>query len=112
MVREIGREENGLYILTGSTKVQQPQPQPQNSGCVLAVKDGHSDQMPTDVELWHKRLGHASIMSLNKLIVVKSECIANTLNKCTVCPHAKQVRSSFPTSSIQTSACFDTMKSY
>lgn len=68
------------------------QPQLQNNGCVLAVKGSHTGQMSTDVKLCNKRLGCASIKSLNKLITVKTDCITNTLNKYTVCPHAKQVR--------------------
>ncbi|TMW85531.1 hypothetical protein EJD97_022990 [Solanum chilense] len=55
MVRQIGREENQLYILTRSTKVQQPQLQ--NNGCVLSVKGSHAGQMSKDVKLWHKRQG-------------------------------------------------------
>uniref|UniRef100_M1ANP4 Integrase core domain containing protein n=1 Tax=Solanum tuberosum TaxID=4113 RepID=M1ANP4_SOLTU len=86
-VREICREENGLYVLTGSTKLQQPQSQ--NNGCVLAIKDSNTSQVSADVELWHQRIGHAFIRSLNKIISVKIECIANTLNNCTIFPHAK-----------------------
>lgn len=37
-VREIDREENGLYILTGSTKLQQSQ----NNGCGFVVKKSGS----------------------------------------------------------------------
>lgn len=50
---------------------------------------------------------HASTKSLNKVLSIKAEYIAMTLHNCSVCPCAKQVRNSFPTSSIQTSACFE-----
>ncbi|KAH0706889.1 hypothetical protein KY289_011965 [Solanum tuberosum] len=43
-VREIGREENGLYILTGNTNVQH-----ENSGCALAVKEDNIYGISEDV---------------------------------------------------------------
>lgn len=100
-VKEICREGDGLYILTGNTKIHH-----QNKYCVIAVKNDNNYGKSEDVDLWHKRLGHAFTRALDKLIYLKSDCIENTVNKCIVCPYARQVRNSFPTSSIQTPGCF------
>lgn len=56
----------------------------QTSGCVVVVPSSTCSKRSANVELWHQRLGHASKRSLNKLILVKSDCIAATLNNCTI----------------------------
>ena len=65
---------------------------PQNTGDNLALND--------DVMLWHKRLGHASLSLLNKL-VVKDLVVGlpsikfNDDKVCDACARGKQVSSSF-----------------
>ncbi|KAL0303104.1 UNVERIFIED_CONTAM: Retrovirus-related Pol polyprotein from transposon RE2 [Sesamum radiatum] len=59
----------------------------------------------TDVNLWHRRLGHTSTLVLNHLDFLKD--VKTSLNICEVCPLAKQHRLDFPVSSTKTSNIFD-----
>lgn len=59
------------------------------------------------MDIWHKRLGHGLSHMLSKVFRVNSEVVSRVLNKCSVCPCAKQTRSAFPVSSIKSNQCFD-----
>nr|XP_016437532.1 PREDICTED: uncharacterized protein LOC107763557 [Nicotiana tabacum] len=84
-VRAIGREDDGLYIL-----------ERQKIGTSLAVTAGikESDQNNStttkEVDLWHKRFGHASSTVLKMLLHSKTDLIVDTVKQCVVCPCAKQ----------------------
>ena len=53
MAREIGREENVLYVLSGKSKLQQSS----SSDFLCSLKGSHTLKKSEDVDLWHKRLG-------------------------------------------------------
>lgn len=101
-VGEIGREVNGLYTLSGRTKGGQT-----TNGCLLLVNDESKSKDLNEVELWHKRFGHLSVGVLGKMLSCKTEVVVSAVDKCIVCPCATQARSSFPTSCIKTSDCFE-----
>ncbi|XP_019255165.1 PREDICTED: uncharacterized protein LOC109233756 [Nicotiana attenuata] len=97
-VREIGREREGLYFLQrhGAKKLT-----------VVALVAAGIKSRTTDITLWHKRLGHISTIVLRRLFPAKLASIADTINKCTVCPCAKQTRLPFPTSYTKSTGAFD-----
>ncbi|XP_019256505.1 PREDICTED: uncharacterized protein LOC109234921 [Nicotiana attenuata] len=76
-VRVIGREDDGPYIL-----------ERQAVGTSLAVTTGikESDQSNStttkEVDLWHKRFGHASSTVLKKLLHSKTDLIVDTIKQC------------------------------
>jgi len=71
--------------------------------CVLSLPHNHVtclSALEDDVMLWHKRLGHASLSLLNKLVsedlVVGLPSIKYNDDKvCDTCAKGKQVRTSF-----------------
>ncbi|KAL0427911.1 UNVERIFIED_CONTAM: Retrovirus-related Pol polyprotein from transposon RE1 [Sesamum latifolium] len=54
----------------------------------------------TDMNLWHKRLGHTSPLVLNHLDFLKDN--KTTVNVCEICPLAKQHRLEFPVKALLT----------
>ncbi|XP_070032695.1 uncharacterized protein [Nicotiana tomentosiformis] len=85
-VREIGRERNGLYFLHryGGKKLIAV------SLAAARIKSRQSDTT-IYVAMWHKR----------------PASINDTINKCSICPCARQTRLPFPSSCIKTVAAFD-----
>ncbi|KAL4341001.1 hypothetical protein GQ457_08G015920 [Hibiscus cannabinus] len=56
-----------------------------------------SNSLQHETSLWHARLGHVSLTTMNKMHFANSmdnDCVQN----CTICPLAKQTRLPFPTS--------------
>lgn len=102
-MREIGKEDDGLYLLLNKIT----QGQVQQAYVVKARGDDQLQISGQEMELWHQRLGHMSSHILNKLIFVSIDSMNTSLNKCTVCPVAKQTRATFLVSSIKSSTCFD-----
>lgn len=43
----------------------------------------------SNIKLWHKRLGHVSSSTLNKILPTKYYDIVDALKKCNACPCAK-----------------------
>lgn len=63
-VREIGKENDGLYLLLNHLT----QAQLQHVACAASRKVFDQPQISEkDIELWHRRLGHMSSHMLNKL---------------------------------------------
>nr|XP_016478911.1 PREDICTED: uncharacterized protein LOC107800281 [Nicotiana tabacum] len=91
-VREIGRERDGIYFLQkhGAKKLT-----------AVALVAAGIKLRTTDITLWHKRLGHISSVVLRRLFPAKLASITDTINKCTVCPCAKQTRLPFPNNCIK-----------
>ena len=77
----VGIERNGLYCLEPMQNLK------------MAMKTS------TNSEIWHRRLGHASKVKLHNICSFDKFCDS--------CIRAKQTRSPFPTSSIQTVDCFE-----
>nr|XP_016477882.1 PREDICTED: uncharacterized protein LOC107799303 [Nicotiana tabacum] len=73
---------------------------------VAEIKSRHRDTN-IDVALWHKRLGHVSNIILRKLFSAKLASITDTINKCSVCPCAKQTELPLLSSYIKTTVAFD-----
>ncbi|XP_075086199.1 uncharacterized protein LOC142168922 [Nicotiana tabacum] len=101
-VRKIGRERDGLYFLQkyGGKMLTVV------SLAAAGIKSRQGDTT-IDVALWHKRLGHVFSIVLRKLFAAKLASINDTINKCSVCPCARQTRLSFPSSCIKTVTAFD-----
>ena len=80
--------------------------------CVLSLPQNHLtclNALDDDVMLWHKRLGHASLSLLNRLVskdlVVGLPSIKYNDHKvCDACASRKQVRSSFKSKSCGSSS--------
>ncbi|XP_075102891.1 uncharacterized protein LOC142177593 [Nicotiana tabacum] len=100
-MKEIGRESCGLYIFECSETKRK-------EDIMLAARseDSQMNLNMADVAPLHKRFGHVSTKVLKKPIHVNADIIASKLDKCIVCPCAKQTRLPFPTS-IKSSDCFD-----
>ena len=90
-VKEIGREQNGLYWLLNKDA---------RRSISLAAQDVKN--VSTDkINLWHKRLGHTSTSVLHKLFDIELTSIRTQIGDCVVCPCAKQCRLPFQNSSIK-----------
>lgn len=103
-VQEIGKENRGLYLLLN--KLTSNQLQENAVAATSSVHNKHAIQ-ESEVELWHKRLGHVSSRVLNKLFSLDSQAVNRSVNKCTVCPSAKQTSVVFPISTIKSLDSFD-----
>nr|XP_009783139.1 PREDICTED: uncharacterized protein LOC104231782 [Nicotiana sylvestris]XP_016462976.1 PREDICTED: uncharacterized protein LOC107786055 [Nicotiana tabacum] len=101
-VKEIGREDSGLYILSR-------QKLPGNKAISLNTKETEisKEVSSNDMDLWHRKLGHVSTTVLKKLLSANAQDISARLDLCTTCPCAKQTRNPFPISSIRTSIIFE-----
>nr|GEV89762.1 integrase, catalytic core [Tanacetum cinerariifolium] len=59
------------------------------------------------VDIWHKRLGHASGEKLNQISFLRNISFKNKDRICDSCAKSKLTRQPFPTSVTKTNACFD-----
>lgn len=89
MVKGIGREDQGLYILKSNTV------EPTSSSCSLN-KCVNTVQLSDSSILWHRRLGHAPLK-----VIIRHESLSHL--KCEgqmfhVCPLAKHTKLPFPIS--------------
>nr|GMC49225.1 retrovirus-related Pol polyprotein from transposon TNT 1-94 [Ipomoea batatas] len=85
----VGRMCNGLYDLEPTLR----------EGVAMSVNK-------EDPDVWHRRLGHASIAKIKKIQLDYLVASENNLH-CDSCMRAKQSRLPFPVSSIKTKSCFD-----
>ncbi|XP_075103379.1 uncharacterized protein LOC142177987 [Nicotiana tabacum] len=101
-VKEIGRERDGLCFLQqhGNKMLTVVSLEVVTSKADLSIN-------PNDIVLWHRRLGHVSIIVLKRLFTVKLASITNAINNCCVRPCAKVTRTPFPHSSIKSTSVFD-----
>ncbi|CAM8888782.1 unnamed protein product [Rhodiola kirilowii] len=98
-ILETGEPVEGLYQLDLARNKEH-----EAKACSLEVR-----HVQNEVELWHNRLGHASMDVLDILLKNKSPKVNCRQFKscCTVCPMAKQTKLSFPLSNHKTVASFD-----
>lgn len=92
-MKKIGKEDDGLYILLNHYD--------SNRRNLNLVVQGSQRNETEDISLWHKKLGHTSCTILHEMFPNSLQQIKTRLDKCTVCPCAKQTRLSFTSSSIQ-----------
>lgn len=95
-VMEIGKEEDGLYLI-----LNQP------SGKVVAITLAAQACIvgnKVDIAPWHRRLGHVSSSVLFSCIFSH---ISSTIKKCSIFLCAKQYRALFPPSSNKSTNAFD-----
>lgn len=94
MVRGISKEVDGLYNIQLPIKkegsFQSINANLVNNGNVNTAKD---------VEIWHKRLGHAPIQILEQISTLNGKNVCHDIRNCTVCLLARQTRMYFPSSS-------------
>lgn len=81
----VGRRRDGLYLL-------EP-----------VAKDRRAFSISVDPEVWHRRLGHASRVKLES--ICSFDKTMSTV--CESCMREKQNITHFPSSSVQSNACFD-----
>ncbi|XP_019263006.1 PREDICTED: uncharacterized protein LOC109240779 [Nicotiana attenuata] len=86
MVKAIGKEDEGLYVLKGRGIRQ------------LAAHVGMKVTAGDTGDLWHMRLGHAFIPVMQHVSFLQNKVDSEIQNKCSVCPLANQCRLSFPDS--------------
>jgi len=97
----IGKEDGCLYILSSNTSSRDVNIATNCSIPLLRVDS------KLDIDLWHRRCGHVSSSVLKKMLSSDLSSITETLNKCTICPCAKQTRIHFTVSTSKSFACFD-----
>ncbi|XP_075087492.1 uncharacterized protein LOC142169523 [Nicotiana tabacum] len=89
----IGRESDDLYLLKGRAIML--------AGTTLRGK--------TDSTLWHHRLGHASLKTIQHLPTLQNKINSSNIEDCDICPLAKQCRLQFPVSSSRSTDIFQLM---
>ncbi|XP_075097814.1 uncharacterized protein LOC142175140 [Nicotiana tabacum] len=100
-VKGIGKEDGGLYLLCTDSREKEKLK-------ALTTRSNETIEVGNiDIDLRHRRLGHVSTQVLKRLAQADLETIKDRINKCIVCPCAKQTRLPFPTSSIQSKDYFD-----
>ena len=94
----LGRLSGGLYCVQNTITTQN---QDQSKFCHTAVSKDVED-----TRLWHLRMGHLPFSKLQLLLPLKSvqDCVNTTV--CQICPAARQVRKSFPSSYIKSTKPF------
>ncbi|KAK9062516.1 hypothetical protein SSX86_019703 [Deinandra increscens subsp. villosa] len=70
------------------------------------IKDERKAMMAS-IDVWHKRLGHASDMKLSQFSFLDKLSMNSKTKVCDSCCKAKHTRLPFPLSSIKTTNCFD-----
>ncbi|KAL8116037.1 hypothetical protein AgCh_022503 [Apium graveolens] len=97
---ELGKEENGLYMLTTDACHADV-----NSTSVVsvAVPSNFSAQI-SHIDMWHARLGHPSLQVMKMVPVSLS---SKVLDVCDICQFAKHSRTSFPDSNHVSENLFD-----
>ncbi|XP_055809536.1 uncharacterized protein LOC129879842 [Solanum dulcamara] len=98
---EIDREKEGLYLL--KHKIKGTQDKQQLVRGLIATKN------PVDIMLWHRRMGHASVGAMQKLLDIDHSDCKQVLDKCELFPLAKHTRMPFLVSNIKSSTIFDLM---
>lgn len=98
-VKEIGREKNGLYFL-----LRQRLP---GHGKVAGYAFNTQNTKKSDLRLWHNRLGHVPFRTLSHMFSISHTRVNDNINKCEVCPFAKQTRLAFSPSNTSSLKAFD-----
>lgn len=101
-MKEVGREAGGLYLLLHQLADKRKESALKSA---LVATDSSSTYHDSDMELWHKRLGHVSSTVLARIFDMNKQSLCK-ISKCLVCLYAKQTRVVFPTSSIKCKCCF------
>lgn len=88
MLKGIGKETDGLYLLTIKTY---------KSTCIIvvsAIKAHVSHKENEDISLWHKRMSHPFGNSMKLLFGYNLDIYKSVLFDCVVCPLTQQTRQS------------------
>nr|XP_016508254.1 PREDICTED: uncharacterized protein LOC107825855 [Nicotiana tabacum] len=97
-LKGIGKEANGLYLLTSTTSSK-------GQGLVPQSMNVRLDQ--NTLQLWHRRMGHPSSRVMKHVLNVIEELCRSVINSCEICPIAKQAKLPFPTSSSRIESVFE-----
>lgn len=103
-VKGTGKHVHGLYVVDSPClNVGHDKPACIKTRCHSVLVEKSKNK--TDIDLWHKRLGHAPLNTLKNL-----NCYVDNVNfdhkYYTVCSLAKQTRIHVPLSTSQSDACF------
>ncbi|XP_070039174.1 uncharacterized protein [Nicotiana tomentosiformis] len=96
-VKEIGRENEELYVLRGNSC---------GDGLAKGIKVVHTIESERRDNLWHMRLGHPSLSTMNSIVKLHDSVNTRVQNNCHICPLAKQTRLQLPLSSSRAEAHF------
>lgn len=96
-VLEIGREKEGLYLMKHIVNGRHNK---------RPIRGLIATRNKVDV-LWHRRMGHASVNAMQKLLDVDHIVCKQAIDKCEICPLAKHTRIPFSVSETKTAAIFD-----
>ncbi|KAL4347752.1 hypothetical protein GQ457_17G011290 [Hibiscus cannabinus] len=115
----IGRESKGLYYfesakgadglyvsISPTSSLFSSSLSTQNDISSTNSSSFMSNSLQHETSLWHARLGHVSLTTMNKMHFanfVDHACVQN----CTICPLAKQTRLPFPTSTSRSAVPFE-----
>lgn len=86
MLKGIGKETDGLYLLTIHASKDN------NIPVVSAVTTHTTIKKNVNISLWHRRLAHPSINSLRLLFGYNIDVCKSVLSDCEVCPLVKHTR--------------------
>lgn len=100
MVKGIGREDHGLYILQSSTISQTPQPSLSHNQSVNTAQHLSKSSI-----LWHKRMGHAPLEVIKKHASLRH--LKSISHICLVCPLAKHTKLPFSLSCSRSKSAFE-----
>ncbi|XP_075092017.1 uncharacterized protein LOC107793056 [Nicotiana tabacum] len=101
-VKAIGREDIGLYILSRQTI-----PGSNTINLNTMETEVNKETSSSDIDLWHRRLGHVSTTVFKKLLSEKIQDMSARIDLYSIFPCAKQTRHPFLVSSIRTTASFE-----
>lgn len=97
----IGKKNGWLYLLSSNLDKDT------TTLTATHTTSGVRNSRKLNVYSLHQILGHVSSSVLNKLLNIRLADITQTINKCIICPCAKQARLSFPISTSTNSNTFD-----
>ncbi|XP_075081948.1 uncharacterized protein LOC142166463 [Nicotiana tabacum] len=110
---EIGKEQEGLYILNSRPFVAVSKDLSKSSSACSrksnSVLNSYFSLSVFDVKnkLWHYRLGHLPLSNMKNISYVSVPSCFNFSTPCLICPMARQCKLSFPSSSISTKKVFE-----
>lgn len=121
MVKGIGKEKDGLYILQPAKKPSLVKTPEQSSAITFNTTITTTNSCPTSTpastspsskhsdhcSIWHQWLGHAPVEILHKIHFLKHHDLNKELLSYTICPLARQTRLPFPTIHNKTVTLFE-----
>lgn len=96
VVKEIGREVDGLYNI--QLPIKKEENKSQLTSASMVYSDNNKVGSFADMKIWHRRLGHALARVLKQVSSLKFKNNWDEVQPCNVGPLARQTRMPFPSS--------------